>query len=62
MALKGQMGRAILNLSLLALNISFAFHFVPLSISEGTGSRSKTSGPSPIYLKRMEQTYCVVSM
>lgn len=41
MALKGQMGRAMLNLSLLALNISFAFHFVPLSISEGTGSRSK---------------------
>lgn len=41
MALKGQMGRAMLNLSLLALNISFAFHFVPLSNAEGTGSRSK---------------------
>jgi hypothetical protein len=41
MALKGQMSRAMLNLSLLALNISLAFHFIPLSTSEGIGSRSK---------------------
>ena len=42
MALKGQMSRALLNLSLLALNISLTFHFVPLSTSEGAVSiRSK---------------------
>lgn len=41
MALKGQMGRVLLDLSLLALNISLAFHFVPLSVFNGTGSRSQ---------------------
>lgn len=41
MALKGQMGRAFLNLSLLALYISLAFPFVPSSFLEGTQSGSK---------------------
>jgi hypothetical protein len=41
MALKGQMGRALLNLSFLALNISFAFYFVPLHTAAGVGSRSQ---------------------
>jgi hypothetical protein len=39
MALKGQMSRALLNLSFLALNISFAFYFVPRQTSAGIGSR-----------------------
>jgi hypothetical protein len=41
MALKGQMGRALLNLSFLALNISFAYYFVPRHTSAGIGSRSQ---------------------
>jgi hypothetical protein len=41
MALNGQMGRALLNLGFLALNISFAFHLVPLHTSAGIGSRSQ---------------------
>ena len=41
MALKGQMGRALLNLSFLALNISLTFYFVPLHTSAAIGSRSQ---------------------
>ena len=41
MVLKGQMGRALLNLSFLVLNFSLAFHFVPPSTSAGIGSRSQ---------------------
>ena len=43
MALKGQMGLALLNLSFLALNISLTFYLVPLHTSAGIGSRSQAS-------------------
>jgi hypothetical protein len=41
MALKGQMSRALLNLSFLALNISFSLHLVPLQAQARIGSRSQ---------------------
>src|SRR5215203_2382168 len=44
MVLKGQMSRALLNLSFLALNISLTFYFVPQHTSVGIGSRSQAFG------------------